>query len=166
MRFLIFLSCLFFMYPGAILASDSYVDEIRKHIELIDLKTTFKISHDMTLKNIATAKVNLMSNHGDVAEDVVGGYIESATNAAQELYKWESVEGEFIQAFKSTYTFDEIKNINEWLASKYGSTYISKQQVFFKENMRILGDIGTLFQSEMAPLNQKLSLDLQSLSKK
>ncbi|CCK74712.1 hypothetical protein OLEAN_C05360 [Oleispira antarctica RB-8] len=146
------------------------MSEAKLYIELTDLPETFERSKNLTKDNIKAAEVKLLKLplvvSNDKAKIALNKYIAQANIAANEAYSWKEVEEEFIKAILGVYSYEELKNINKWLSSKYGVSFIKKQQLFFDENMRILNNVAKVFQLKMKPLQKEMNAKLTELGNK
>ena len=158
-----------FLVPSSFASEDS-IFEAKLYIELTDLPETFERSRDLTKDNIKAAEVKLLKLplvvSSDEAKIALNKYIAQANVAANEAYSWKEVEEEFIKAILGVYNYEELKNINKWLSSKYGVSFIKKQQLFFDENMKILNNVAQVFQLKMKPLQKEMNAKLTELGSK
>lgn len=169
LKHLLFILIVPFFAPSS-LASENSISEAKLYIELTDLPETFERSRNLTKDNIKAAEVKLLKLplvvSNDEAKIALNKYIAQANVAANEAYSWKEVEEEFIKAILGVYSYEELKNINKWLSSKYGVSFIKKQQLFFDENMKILNNVAQVFQLKMKPLQKEMNAKLTELGSK
>ncbi|MDF3822957.1 DUF2059 domain-containing protein [Leptospira sp. 96542] len=149
--------------------ADSHTDVALDHVKATDLKNTFSISRDMLLEQLNQYESKLLSlpaikgnpNAVNLAKD----YISTAKIVAEDIYTWETVEAKFVEALKETYTEEELKQINLWLASKYGQVFIAKQKKFMLRTIDINNYAGQMFKQRITPIEIDFLEKISNLTK-
>ena len=162
-NFLISITILFSSFAMA----DSHTEAALAHVKATDLQTTFSLTKGNVLDRLDQYKQQLISNpavaSNSEAIKLTENFIATAKDVAKDVYVWENVETKYVEALKETYTEEELIQINQWLASKYGQVFIAKQKQFMLKTIDIGNYAGKLFQQRIAPIEREFTANVSSL---
>ena len=147
--------------------ADSHTDAALAHVKATDLQTTFSLTRGNVLERLEQYRQQLLSapavNGKPKAVKLTEDFIVAAKKVAEEIYIWENVEEKYVEALKETYTEEELVQINDWLASKYGSVFIAKQKKFMLKTIDIGNYAGQIFQQRIAPIEKEFTTNVSKL---
>ena len=154
---------------SSVAIADTHTDVALAHIKATDLQTTFSLTKGNVLEQLDQYKQQLISNPAVAGNPEVikltESFIATAKTVAEEIYVWENVETKYVEALKETYTEEELIQINQWLASKYGQVFIAKQKQFMLKTIDIGNYAGQLFQQRIASIEREFTTNVSKLSR-
>lgn len=163
-----YLRLLYCLFVASSAFANSHEEAAFAYISAANLKVEWNANRDAVSQRIGETSRQLSAlpivKDNPEAQSLVIQFTADLKEIAADEYSWENFEKRYVETLIDIYTEEELTNIAEWLSSKHGKIFVSRQKDFLIKTELINDYVRDQFRERVASAETEFKKNVENLA--